>query len=86
MVFPGDGVKAPGIVAEKKAGEEKAETAGKKPDQAAEADSPETHVVRKGDTLGKIAKKYGTTVGELCRANRITAKTTLRIGQRIRIP
>lgn len=86
LVFPGDGVKAPCIAAEKKAGDEKAETAGKKPDQEANADSPETHVVRKGDTLGKIAKKYGTTVGELCRANRITAKTTLRIGQRIRIP
>ncbi len=86
LVFPGDGVKSPGIAVEKNADDEKAVIGDKKPDQATEAGSEETHVVRKGDTLGKIAKKYGTTVGELCRANRITAKTTLRIGQRIRIP
>lgn len=53
-------------------------------DDGASAD--EVHVVRKGDTLGRIAKKYGTTVEELCRANRLTSRTKLRIGQKIRIP
>lgn len=40
--------------------------------------------VRKGDTLGKIAARQGTTVSRLCKLNRITTKTTLRIGQVLR--
>jgi murein DD-endopeptidase MepM/ murein hydrolase activator NlpD len=42
------------------------------------------HRVKSGDTLGAIARKYGTTVGELCRLNGIKATSTLRIGQSIR--
>lgn len=42
------------------------------------------HVVRKGDTLGKIARKYGTSVSQLCKLNHMTPKTILRIGRRIR--
>ena len=40
--------------------------------------------VRKGDTLGKIAKKYGTTVDRLCRLNNISRSKTLRPGQIIK--
>lgn len=39
------------------------------------------HKVRKGETLGSIARKHRTTVAKLCRANGISAKTKLRIGQ-----
>ena len=39
------------------------------------------HKVRKGETLSSIAKKHGTTVAKLCRANGISTKTKLRIGQ-----
>lgn len=42
------------------------------------------HVIRKGDTLGKIARKYGTTVSHLCKLNHMTSRTILRIGRRIR--
>jgi murein DD-endopeptidase MepM/ murein hydrolase activator NlpD len=42
------------------------------------------HTVRSGDTLGKIARKYGTSVSYLCKLNHITPKTILRIGRRIR--
>lgn len=42
------------------------------------------HRVRKGDTLGKIAKKYGTTVSRLCRLNNIKSTRALQINQRIR--
>jgi murein DD-endopeptidase MepM/ murein hydrolase activator NlpD len=42
------------------------------------------HRVKSGDTLGAIARKYGTTVGELCRLNGIKSTSTLRIGQSIR--
>ena len=41
--------------------------------------------VKKGDTLGKIAKKHGTTVNAICRLNGITPKKVLQIGQRLRV-
>lgn len=43
------------------------------------------HKVRKGDTLGRIAIKYGTTVNRICKLNNISAKKTLRIGQSIQV-
>lgn len=42
------------------------------------------HRVKSGDTLGKIARMYGTTVNQLCRLNGLKATSTLRIGQSIR--
>ncbi len=42
------------------------------------------HRVKSGDTLGKIARQYGTTVNELCRLNGLKSTSTLRIGQSIR--
>ena len=44
-----------------------------------------TYVVRKGDTLGRIAAKNGTKVATLCRLNGISTKSTLRPGQKLRI-
>lgn len=43
------------------------------------------HRIQSGDTLGAIAKRYGTTVNELCRLNNITSRTVLRIGKTIRV-
>jgi hypothetical protein len=43
------------------------------------------HVIRKGDNLWTIAKKYNTTVKKLCAANKITAQKTLKVGSVIRI-
>lgn len=42
------------------------------------------HRVKSGDTLGKIARIYGTTVNELCRLNGLKGTSVLRIGQSIR--
>lgn len=42
------------------------------------------HRVKSGDTLGKIARMYGTTVNELCRLNGIKSTSMLRLGQSIR--
>ena len=42
------------------------------------------HRVKSGDTLGKIARIYGTTVNELCRLNGLKSTSMLRIGQSIR--
>ncbi len=43
------------------------------------------HVIRKGDNLWVIAKKYNTTVKKLCAVNKITASKTLKIGSVLRI-
>ena len=43
------------------------------------------HVIRKGDNLWVIAKKYNTTVKKLCAVNKITASKTLKVGSVLRI-
>lgn len=43
------------------------------------------HRIQKGDTLGAIARRYGTSVNKLCSMNNITPRTTLNIGKSIRI-
>lgn len=42
------------------------------------------HHVKSGDTLGKIAQKYETSVEKLCQLNGITRKTVLRPGQKLK--
>lgn len=42
------------------------------------------HKVKHGDTLGGIARRYGTSVSRLCKLNNIKANSILRLGQRIR--
>lgn len=43
------------------------------------------HTVRSGDTLGALARKYGTSVSRLCQLNNIKSTSILRIGQRLRV-
>lgn len=43
------------------------------------------HTIRSGDTLGAIARKYGTTVTRICQLNGIKSTTVLRIGRRLRV-
>ncbi|HRY33720.1 MAG TPA: peptidoglycan DD-metalloendopeptidase family protein [Bacteroidales bacterium] len=43
------------------------------------------HKVKKGDTLGRIAKRYGTTVEALCRMNKLSRKSILRVGRHIQV-
>jgi len=42
------------------------------------------HRVRSGDSLWRISKKYGVSINQLCRINKINRKKSLRIGQKIR--
>ena len=42
------------------------------------------HKVRKGETLGHIALRYGTTVTKICKLNHISRNSMIRIGQKIR--
>lgn len=43
------------------------------------------HRVRKGDTLSRIARQYGTTVSAITKKNNISRNKTLRIGSSLRI-
>lgn len=43
------------------------------------------YTVKKGDNLGKIAKKHGTTVKKICQLNGIRQNKKLQIGQRLRV-
>ena len=41
------------------------------------------HVVRKGESLYAIAKRYGISAAELCRLNRISLKSVIHPGQKL---
>ncbi len=43
------------------------------------------HTIRSGDTLGAIARKYGTSVSRICQLNGIKSTTILSIGKRLRV-
>ncbi len=47
--------------------------------------SPQYYTVRKGDTLGKIATRYHTSVSKLCKLNKIRETTILQIGRKLRV-
>jgi hypothetical protein len=41
------------------------------------------HKVKSGDTLAKIAQQYGTSIGELCRLNKISSDQLIYPGQKL---
>jgi murein DD-endopeptidase MepM/ murein hydrolase activator NlpD len=43
------------------------------------------HIVRSGDNLSRIAKRYHTSVNKLCYLNGINQNSILRIGQKVRV-
>jgi murein DD-endopeptidase MepM/ murein hydrolase activator NlpD len=43
------------------------------------------HTVRSGDNLGKIARRYGVSVSYICKLNRISTKTVLKPGRKLRV-
>jgi len=48
--------------------------------------SVNNYVIKQGDTLYSLARRYGTTVKVLCEMNQISETKTLRIGQVIKVP
>lgn|GEM_PF-6306753 len=44
------------------------------------------YVVQRGDTLARIAARYGTSVAALAQANRISNPNRIAVGQRINVP
>lgn len=57
------------------------------PDRSSKSGSASSTVyrVKKGDSLGKIASRNGTTVARLCKLNGIKTTTTLQIGQKLKL-
>lgn len=45
-----------------------------------------TYVVKKGDSLWKIAHTQSVSIGELARANNLTKTSALKVGQKLQIP
>ena len=45
-----------------------------------------THRVARGDTLGAIARRYGSSVRAIQNANNLGRRTMIQVGQRLRIP
>jgi membrane-bound lytic murein transglycosylase D len=52
----------------------------------AKASSARTHLVRRGDTLSGLAKRYGVSVSELRQANGMSDGETLKAGEALKIP
>lgn len=45
-----------------------------------------TYIVKSGDTLGKIAARFNTTLDAIARANKISDPNRISVGQRLTIP
>jgi len=45
-----------------------------------------TYVVRRGDTLSRIAQRFGTTIDALARLNGVANPSTITVGQVLRLP
>jgi hypothetical protein len=43
------------------------------------------HKIKSGDTVGKLSKKYRTSIKEICAMNKIKPTTTLRVGRSLRV-
>jgi len=43
------------------------------------------HVIKRGDTLGAIARKHHTTVGKLCKLNNLKATSILKLGKKLKV-
>lgn len=56
------------------------------PDRKPDRQAAFGYRVRSGDTLGGIARRFGSSVAELQRANRLPRADRIYVGQRLRIP
>ncbi|MEO1338077.1 MAG: LysM peptidoglycan-binding domain-containing protein, partial [Myxococcota bacterium] len=54
--------------------------------QARKMRRPRTHVVRRGDTLSKVAQRYGVSLKAMKRANPFVAPDRIEVGAILRIP
>ncbi len=52
----------------------------------APAPAAKTYTVKKGDSLWKIAKTEGVSIGDLARANNLNKTSALKVGQKLQVP
>lgn len=81
-----DGIKPP--AATKNSEPAATSTTAQKPAAATTPSSSQNsaiYTVKKGDTLGAIAKRNGTSVSAICALNNISAESTLSIGQKLKL-
>ena len=45
-----------------------------------------THLVRKGENLTLIAKRYQTSISQLKKTNKLNRRGAIRIGQKLKVP
>lgn len=61
------------------------ETLPKEPIEPQTIYTPQYHIIKKGDTLYGLTKKYHTSIKRLCEINNISENDTLHIGQKIKL-
>jgi LysM repeat protein len=54
-------------------------------DTAGDGEAIKVHVVRRGENLSIIARRYGLSVDELLRLNKLSRRAVLRVGQQLRL-
>ncbi|WP_456433570.1 LysM peptidoglycan-binding domain-containing protein [Nitratifractor sp.] len=64
----------------------KKSTSAKTPAQGASASGNGVYVVKSGDTLSKIASRYGVSVSQLKKLNGLGNKGMIRVGQKLKVP
>jgi len=90
VIHPGDTLQVPGAgqasatLAELAPPRE--EIAAQLPERQKSTQSSRVHVVKSGDTLWGVARRYGVTVPTLAAANGLSSKSSLTAGTRLEIP
>lgn len=59
---------------------------GKRLEIPTRSSSPASYVVKKGDSLGVIAQRHGTTTKALSQLNNISDPSLIKVGQKLKIP
>ncbi|MGD9503533.1 MAG: penicillin-insensitive murein endopeptidase [Syntrophobacteraceae bacterium] len=88
MDFPSSGKKGSAVVSPKAEKGVKNAPAAVKSDSAKQTKTAaaKSHVLRKGETLWDVAKKYQISTNDLCRANSLNGKSVLKPGMAIKLP
>ena len=81
----GQALKIPGT-APASSSESTAATSGSTAATSGVTSATSTYVVQSGDTLGRIAQRFGTTVSELVRLNNLTNPDRIGVGQKLIVP
>jgi membrane-bound lytic murein transglycosylase D len=87
-IHPGDVLQVPGAGSALASAAPREEIAAQLPERqkASRQQSPGVHLVKPGDTLWGVARRYGVTVPALAAENGIDSKSQLAAGDRLKIP